>query len=230
MRAVILAGGAGRRLLPYTTVLPKPLMPVGERPILEIVIGQLRSKGFDHLTLAVGYLHALIEAYFGDGSNFGVRIEYSTEKEPLGTAGPLSLLGKIDEDFLVMNGDILTDLNFEYLMAKHKESGAIATLGVYSKPVKIELGVLEIEGKNRVVDYVEKPTLHYDVSTGIYCFRPDVLDYLVPAAKCDLPELVLRIIRERQLVNALRYDGYWLDIGNPSDYEIAIKEVEAGRF
>jgi NDP-sugar pyrophosphorylase family protein len=167
-----------------TAVFPKPLMPLGDSPILEIVVGQLQRAGFDRLTLAVGHLAGLIEAYFGDGSRFGVRIEYSVETEPLGTAGPLSILPHFREDFLVMNGDILTDLDFSELLRGHRASGAIATLAVYNKPVDITLGVVELDARDNVTGYVEKPTRHYLVSTGIYCFRPDVRFRLQHGARC----------------------------------------------
>ncbi len=172
MRSVILAGGEGQRLRPYTTILPKPLMPVGSQPVLEIVVRQLRRSGFNHLTFAVGYLAGLIQAYFGDGGRFGVTIDYSIEHEPLGTAGPLSLISPPSDDFLVMNGDILTDLDYAQLMKAHKASGAIATLAVFQKPVPISLGVLELDDDDHVIKYTEKPTLHYLVSTAIYCFKP----------------------------------------------------------
>jgi NDP-sugar pyrophosphorylase family protein len=229
VRAVVLAGGRGRRLSPYTAVFPKPLVPLGDRPILEIVIGQLRRAGFDRLTLAVGHLAGLIEAYFGDGSRFGVRIEYALETEPLGTAGPLSMLSGIDEDFLVMNGDVLTDLDFGRLLDAHRESDAIATIGVYRKPVDVTLGVVEVDGGDQVTDYVEKPALHYLVSTGVYGFRPDVLRYLDRGVPCHIPDLILRLIGKGERVHAHRHEGYWLDIGRPEDYEVALDHLAHGR-
>ncbi len=226
MRAVILAGGEGQRLRPYTTILPKPLMPVGDQPVLEIIIGQLRRAGFDHLTIAVGYLAGLIQAYFGDGNAFGATIDYSIEHEPLGTAGPLSLIDPPDDDFLVMNGDILTDLDYAGFMEDHKASGAIASLAVFQKPVPISLGVLELDGDDHVINYTEKPTLHYPVSTGIYCFRPEILEHVPRHTHFDLPELVKRLLDAGKEVRAFRFDGYWLDIGRPEDYEIAMSKQE----
>jgi len=221
VKAVILAGGKGRRLLPYTAVFPKPLVPIGEEPILAIIIDQLRRAGFEHIILAVGHLAGLIQAYFGDGSQFGVRIEYSRETAPLGTAGPLSQLSCLDDDFLVMNGDVLTDLNLAQLMSSHRAAGAIGTIAVFRKTVDVSLGVLTLDGGDHVVGYEEKPTLHYLASTGIYCFRPDVLSHLEPGVRCDLPDLVRRLVARGHVVHGHRFDGCWLDIGRPEDYATA---------
>lgn len=222
MRAVILAGGKGRRLLPYTAVLPKPLVPLGERPVLAIVIEQLRRAGFGRLTLAVGHLSEQIQAYFGDGTRFGVAIEYSREAVPLGTAGPLSLLADIDEDFLVVNGDVLSDLDPADLMRAHRRSGAVGTIAVYRKAVDVTLGVLTLDAAGDVAAYDEKPEMHYLASTGIYCFRPDVLQHLEPGAYCDLPDLVRRLVGRGERVHGHRFEGFWLDIGRPEDYEAAL--------
>lgn len=222
MRAVILAGGKGRRLLPYTAVFPKPLVPVGDRPVLAIVIEQLRQAGFTRLTLAVGHLAGLIQAYFGDGSRFGIHIDYSIESTPMGTAGPLGLLDDLDDDFLVMNGDLLTDLDVGALVAAHRSAGAIGTIAVYRKTVDLTLGVLSLDADSRVIDYVEKPSIDYMVSTGIYCFKPAVLEYLVPGVPCDLPDLIRRMITSGQRVHGYRFEGNWLDIGRPEDYEAAL--------
>jgi len=230
MRAIVLAGGQGRRLRPYTVVLPKPLMPLGEKPILQIVVEQLRSNGFDHLTFAVGYLAELIEAYFGDGSRFGVSIDYSREDKPLGTAGPIGLVDNIDDDFLVMNGDILTNLNYAAFMQAHKQSGAICTVASFQKAVPISLGVLELDDQRRVTGYIEKPTLHYPVSTGIYCFRPDVFSHITPNEYCDLPDLIRKFIAEDERVQTWPLEGFWLDIGRPEDYEKAMEEYAEGRL
>jgi len=229
MRGVILAGGRGRRLQPFTTVLPKPLMPVGEQTILEIVVDQLQRAGFTRLTFAIGYLGNLIQAYFANGERFNIDIDYSFETQPLGTAGPLSLLDPPpDEDFLVMNGDILTDLDYRAFIRAHKASGAAITIAMYQKAVPISLGVLELDNSSRVTGYIEKPTLRYPVSTGIYCFQPQVLDHLGKNVPCDLPELILTLIKKRLHVNAYSFDGKWLDIGRAEDYAQAIDDVEAG--
>jgi NDP-sugar pyrophosphorylase family protein len=228
MRAVILAGGKGTRLAPYTTVLPKPLMPIGEMPILEIVIRQLARHGFNDLTLAVGYLAELLMAYCGDGSKFGVKLEYSKEEQPLGTAGPISLIPNLKETFLVMNGDLLTTIDYSAMWKYHRERGAIATLASYRREVKIDLGVIESED-GWVKDYIEKPTYHYAVSTGIYIFEPDVLKHVEKGQRLDLPELVLRLVSAGQKVNIYNFDGYWLDIGRHDDYDSAIEEFSAHR-
>lgn len=222
MRAVILAGGKGRRLHPYTAVFPKPLVPVGDRPILAIVVDQLRRAGFTRLTLAVGHLAGLIQAYFGDGSGFGIHIDYSIESTPMGTAGPLSLLDDLDDDFLVMNGDLLTDLDISAFVAAHRAAGAIGTIAVYRKVVDLTLGVLSLDAESQVTDYVEKPSFDYMVSTGIYCFKPAVLEYLVSGVPCDLPDLIRLLIGRRQRIHGYLFEGNWLDIGRPEDYEAAL--------
>lgn len=229
MRAVVLAGGKGRRLQPYTTVLPKPLMPVGDEPILEIIVRQLREAGCSELTFAVGHLAELIEAYFGSGERFGVSISYSREYTPLGTAGPLGLLPPQDASLIVMNGDILTDLDFRRFATVHRESGAAATVAVYTKHVPLSLGVLDIDDERcAVVGYREKPTECYRVSTGIYCLRPDVLDLLEPGVYSNLPDLILELIERNEKVHAYDFDGCWLDIGTPEDYEYALNTYEGG--
>jgi NDP-sugar pyrophosphorylase family protein len=228
MRAVILAGGKGTRLAPYTTVLPKPLMPVGDMPILEIVIRQLARHGFKDITLAVGHLAELVMAYCGDGSKFGVNIDYSREEEPLGTAGPISLIPNLNETFLVMNGDLLATLDYSAMWNYHMERSAIATLASYRRDIKIDLGVIESED-GWVKDYIEKPTYHYAVSTGIYIFEPAILEYIVRGMPLDLPELMLRLLKSAQKINIYNFDGYWLDIGRHDDYETAISEFNLHR-
>ena len=228
MRAVILAGGKGTRLAPYTTVFPKPLMPIGEMPILEIVLRQLAHHGIQDITLAVGYLAELLMAYCGDGSKFGLRLDYSREELPLGTAGPISLIEDIQETFLVMNGDLLTTIDYSAMWKYHEDRGAIATLASYRREVKIDLGVIESE-EGWVKDYIEKPTYHYAVSTGIYIFNPEVLKYVERGMRLDLPELILRLIHAGEKVNIYNFDGYWLDIGRHDDYDSAVQEFSAHR-
>lgn len=230
MRAIILAGGKGSRLRPYTAVLPKPLMPINDCPIMELVVNQLRNAGFTRLTIAVGHLAGLIQAYFGDGDRFGIPMDYSLETTPLGTAGPLSIIDPPDDDFLVMNGDIMTDLDFRDFAAAHRASGAVASLVAYKKPVHIDLGVIDVDEQGHVTGYTEKPTLTYLVSTGIYCFSPRVLGYLEKGARLDLPDLMLRLMARGETVNAYRFDGRWLDIGRVEDYEEAVQEYAKGAF
>lgn len=227
MRAVVLAGGQGQRLRPYTTVLPKPLMPVGDRPILAVVVDQLREAGVDRITMAVGYLGSLIQAYFGDGANFGVAIDYSMETEPLGTAGPLGIIEPPTEDFLVMNGDLLTDLDLRAFVQGHTDSGAMATLAVFQKEVPISLGILDVDEDGAVIGYTEKPTLSYPVSTGIYCFKPEVLALIPAGVALDLPDLVRSLIGAGRSVRAFPFEGHWLDIGRPEDHEEAQRRFGA---
>lgn len=229
MKAIVLAGGKGTRLAPYTTVLPKPLMPIGDMPILEIVLRQLARNGFTQVSLAVGYLAELLMAYCGDGSKFGLKIAYSREEQPLGTAGPISLVPDLNETFLVMNGDLLTTLDYREMLRFHRERGAIATLAAYQREVKIDLGVIEADEEDWVNDYIEKPVYKYLVSTGVYLFEPDILSFIPPRARLDLPELVLRLKAAGHPVNIYRFDGYWLDIGRHDDYEIAVQEFLSHR-
>jgi NDP-sugar pyrophosphorylase family protein len=229
MRAVILAGGKGARLAPYTTVLPKPLMPIGEMPILEIVIRQLERHGFNDLTLAVGYLAELLMAYCGDGSKFNVKLGYSREEKPLGTAGPIALVPDLHDTFLVMNGDLLTTIDYSAMLRYHRERGALATIACYQRDVKIDLGVIEVGADNWVENYIEKPTYHYAVSMGIYLFEPEILKYIPHYQHLDLPELVMKLMKNGQRVNVFNFDGYWLDIGRHDDYERAIEEFSAHR-
>jgi NDP-sugar pyrophosphorylase family protein len=228
MRAVILAGGKGTRLAPYTAVLPKPLMPIGEMSILEIVIRQLAHHGIHNITLAVGYLAELLMAYCGDGQKFGVKLGYSREEQPLGTAGPISLIPDLNETFLVMNGDLLTTIDYGKMWKYHNERGAIATLASYQRQVKIDLGVIESED-GWVKDYIEKPTYCYAVSTGIYIFEPEVLQFMDHGQRLDLPELVLRLMRANEKVNIYNFDGYWLDIGRHDDYDAAVQKFAERR-
>lgn len=226
MQAIILAGGKGTRLRPYTTVLPKPLMPVGDIPILEVVLRQLKWYGFQGVTITVGHLAGLIETFFGDGSKFDLKIDYSLEDKPLGTAGPLSLIEGYADDFLVMNGDVLTTLNYGELMDYHLASGAIATIATHSKPVKIDLGVLEVDESGRLLDYIEKPTLNYTVSMGIYIFNRKVLDMIPREEYLDFPDLVKKLISAGEKIATYKSDDYWLDIGRHDDYEKSVEDFD----
>lgn len=223
LRAVILAGGKGTRLAPYTTVLPKPLMPIDDMPILEIVLRQLRRAGIQDITLSVGYLASLLEAYFGDGSRWGMTIRYSREDEPLGTAGPLRLVPGLTNTFLVMNGDLLTTLDYAAMVCFHRERRSVATVGLFKRQVKIDLGAIETDSNDRIISYVEKPTLNYEASVGVYVMEPLVLRYIPSGRGFDLPDLVRRLIAEKQPVIGYRFDGYWLDIGRQEDYAQAVE-------
>lgn len=231
-RAVILAGGLGTRLRPYTTVLPKPLMPIGDRPILDIVIRQLARAKFERVTIATGYLAELIEAFFGNGTRHGIPIDYFREDEPLGTVGALSLIGGFDEPFLVMNGDVLTDLDYRALLDGHCEGGQAATIAAHRRAVQISLGVMHFADPDdaaHVTGYSEKPRFDFEASMGVYCFAPRAIDLIAPGERLDFPDLVLRLIAAGELVKAWRSDCYWLDIGRPDDYEQAQDEFESRR-
>ena len=229
MKAVILAGGKGTRLQPYTTVFPKPLVPVGDVPILEILLRQLKRSGVTDITLAVGHLAELIEAFFGDGSKLGLTIRYIREDTPLGTVGPLAQVPGLDDDFLMMNGDLLTTLPYAELMAVHKREGAAATIAVHKRDVKIDLGVLALDDGSCVAEYIEKPTYHYRVSMGVYAFSPRVLS-LIPANEyMDFPTLINVLLEKGEKVYGYQSDHYWLDIGRPDDYQQAVDEFEAHR-
>jgi NDP-mannose synthase len=221
MRAIVLAGGRGTRLRPFTTSFPKPLMPIGDVPILEILLRQLKAHGVRHVTVLTGHLAYLIEGYFADGRGLGLSIDYLHEDEPLGTAGPLrQLAGTLHDDFFVLNGDLLTDLDFATLMQRHQESGAAATVSTFSRTEKIELGVLQVGPDGLVLGYEEKPTLSYDVSMGVYAMSPSVLDR-VPTGYYDMPTLVLDLLAAGQRVVSHRHTGRWLDIGRGDDYDEA---------
>jgi NDP-sugar pyrophosphorylase family protein len=226
-RAIILAGGLGTRLQPYTVILPKPLMPVGDRPVLEIVVRQLRRDRFDRITVATGHLAELIEAFFRDGANYDIPIDYFREHEPLGTVGALALIDGLDEDFLVMNGDILTDMSYAQILADHAANDAIATIATRSRPVEVSLGVMEFDGADptRLSNYIEKPVLDFQASMGVYCFSPRVLAYIEPGRRLDFPDLILRLIAAGEVVRAWPSTDFWLDIGRPGDYEQAQDDI-----
>jgi NDP-sugar pyrophosphorylase family protein len=226
-RAVILAGGLGTRLRPYTTVLPKPLMPVGDRPILDIVIRQLARAGFERITIATGYLAELIEAFFGDGARYGVAIDYFREEEPLGTVGALSLIDGLDDHFLVMNGDILTNIDFSALLDRHRDGGQAATVAAHARDIQVSLGVMLFQQEDdptRVTHYIEKPKLSYMASMGVYCFAPRVRKFIPSGERLDFPDLVLRLIAGGETVRAWPSQDRWLDIGRHDDYEQAQDE------
>jgi NDP-sugar pyrophosphorylase family protein len=226
VKAVILAGGKGTRLAPYTKILPKPLMPIGDMPILEILLRQMKRAGIDEAILTVGHLSELLRAFFQDGKRFGLKINYSYEETPLGTAGPLSLLKDLNEIFLVSNGDVLTNLDFRSLVEYHRSHNAIATIASHSRNVKIDLGVIQTNLDNSIVGYIEKPTYEFFVSMGIYVFEPRVLSYIEYNQYLDFPDLVLKLISAGERVMCYPYEGYWMDLGRIDDYEQAVKEIE----
>ena len=224
-RAVILCGGKGTRLRPYTVVLPKPLMPIGEYPILEVVVRQLARDGFSHITLAVNHQAELIRAFFGDGSKWGVHIDYSLENVPLGTMGPLRLIENLPPDFLVMNGDILTDLDYASFHDRHVAANRLFTISSYQRLQKIDYGVLVVDESGTLTGFQEKPSKGYEVSMGIYMVSREALDY-VPDAPYGFDSLMGDLLKARREVHVERFGGYWLDIGRPDDYAQAIDEFE----
>ena len=228
MKAVIMAGGLGTRLNPLTHIIPKPLLPVGEKSILEISIHKLKEQGFKEVFLAVNYKSDLFESYFGDGSKFGLSVRYAKEEMRLGTAGPLHLLREyLDEPFLVMNGDILTDMAFRALRDFHIENAAELTIVTKSISLPLHYGVVEKDGE-RIRRIVEKPTVESEINAGIYYMSPTALDAIPGGRRFDMTELIKLLIEEDRIVLAYPLQDYWLDIGQMSDYRQAQKDFENG--
>lgn len=231
MRAVILAGGRGTRLKPYTVTLPKPLMPVGdEMPILEIIIRQLSKVGFDHVTLAVNHMANLIMAFFGDGSKWDIKIDYSLEDAPLSTIGPLTLIDDLPENFLVMNGDILCDLNYADFYRYHLRQGNEVTVAVYPRSSKVDFGVLEFDESKTIVKFIEKPVYNFDVSMGVYCLNRGVVSELDRGEPYGFDNLMLDGIKNKRKFGVMPYEGFWLDIGRPDDFAQANDSYETLKF
>jgi NDP-mannose synthase len=227
MRAVILAGGKGSRLRPYTITLPKPLVPVGgELPVLEIVIRQLGEAGFDHITIAVNHMANLVMAFFGDGSRWGTKIDYSLEETPLSTIGPLTLIRDLPADFLVMNGDILCDLNFAEFYRHHVKQRNDVTVSVCTRSSKIDFGVLKYDCNNIATEFVEKPVYEFDVSMGIYCLNRGIIDQLEKGKPYGFDNLMIDGIRNRKRIAVKSFGGFWLDLGRPEDFDIANEKYE----
>jgi NDP-sugar pyrophosphorylase family protein len=229
MKAVVLAGGKGRRLAPYTQIIPKPLMPIGDMPILEVLLRQMKHAGVEEVTLTVGHLANLLRLFFQDGDQLGLKIRYSYEDIPLGTAGPLALLEDLDSTFLVTNGDVLTTLSLSELMAFHRANGGIATIATHKRKVAIDLGVVQCDERHRIVGYVEKPSFDYLVSMGIYVFEARILAYIPRGKYLDLPDLVHQLLTAGEKVISFPFDGYWQDLGRPDDYEHASEDFETMR-
>jgi NDP-mannose synthase len=226
MHAVILAGGKGTRLVPFTKVFPKPLVPLGDKPIIDTIIRQLKHFGFTRITLAVGHMGEMIQTYVRNGERYGIEIDYSFEEEPLGTVGPLAQIPNLEESFLVMNGDLISNINYEDLINFHELHSSVATIGTYEKNFKIDLGIIQNNGEYSITDYIEKPVYTFKVSMGIYVFNSQIIRYIEPHKYLDFPELVKRLIADNNKVVSYHFNGYWLDIGNHSDYEKALEEYE----
>ncbi len=229
MRAIVLAGGRGTRLRPYTTFFPKPLMPIGDMPILEVLLRQMKVAGITDVTLTINHLAEMLRLFFQDGQKLGLNIDYSTEDSPLGTAGPLSLIDGLEDTFLVTNGDVLSMLDIADLVQHHKQSGAIATIATHQRTVKIDLGVIEHDSSGIVTDYIEKPSFDYRVSMGIYVFEPRVVNYIPYNQYLDFPDLVLKLVKAGEKVSSYPFSGYWKDLGRPDDYEQATADFEQMR-
>ena len=226
-RSIILAGGKGTRLRPYTVVLPKPLMPVGEYPILEVVIRQLVGHGFNHITIAVNHQAELIKAFFGSGEKWNVKIDYSLEDQPLGTMGPLKLISDLPEHFLVMNGDVLTDLNYSEFYNEHSSRERLFTISAFAREQKIDYGVLTSDENGNLSGFLEKPTNSYNVSMGVYMVSRKILKYVPFNQPYGFDSLMLDLLKDKEKVNVRPFSGYWLDIGRPDDYMQAIEEFGA---
>jgi len=226
-RAIILAGGKGTRLRPYTVVLPKPLMPVSDYSILEIIIRQLAYYGFDKITMAVNHQAEIIKAFFGDGSKWGVEIDYSLEKKPLSTMAPLKLIPDLPDDFLVMNGDILTDLNYKDFFENHVANKNIFTISSYHRSHTMEYGVLETNKQNNLIGFTEKPKVDYQVSMGIYMVSKKALDFIPEDTKFGFDDLMLALLDKNLSPKVEEFSNYWMDIGRPDDYMKAIEDFES---
>jgi mannose-1-phosphate guanylyltransferase len=219
MKAIVCCGGMGTRLRPYTYSIPKPMLPLGNKPILEYVVRHLKRNGFTDLYFTVGYLKEQIIDYFGNGSKFGVKIQYSIENEEAGTAGSIIPLANwVKEPFVVQMGDHLSRLNIKQLYAFHKKQGGIASVALKRTGVPLEYGIAKIDEQNKIISFEEKPIVRNYVNAGVYVFSPKVFEYIRPHddfAKHVFP----RILEDKQQINGFVFDDYWLDIGRPSDYE-----------
>ncbi|MCW2503907.1 MAG: nucleoside-diphosphate-sugar pyrophosphorylase [Actinomycetia bacterium] len=230
MHAVILAGGKGVRLMPYTTSLPKPLVPIGDQySILEIIMRQLQQQGFKSVTLAIGHLGQLIRAYVGDGSQWGLTVDYALEESPLGTIGPLLMIqDRLPEHFVVMNGDVLTDLDMSDLLRTHTASGGPLTVATYKREVKIDFGVLTAVN-GQIASFTEKPTIDYRVSMGVYGVSKSALAPYTAGLPLGFDDLVLDLLAGDTAPQEYDFDGHWLDIGRPDDYDRANAEFDVLR-
>ncbi len=229
MKAVVLAGGKGARLAPYTTILPKPLMPIGDMPILEVMLLQMKNAGIKNVVLTVGHLSELLRSFFKNGSQLGINITYSYEQCSLGTAGPIALVDGLNDTFLVSNGDVLTTLNLHDLIEFHREQKAIATIAAHHRQSKIDLGVIQKDGDYRITGYIEKPVYDFMVSMGIYVFEPAVLNYIDRNQYLDIPNLIKKLIAADERIVEYEFNGYWEDLGRPDDYARASRDFEDKR-
>ena len=227
MHAVILAGGKGTRLKPYTTLIPKPLVPVGDKAILEILLSRLKKFGVTQVHICLNHSAEIIRAFFGSGKKIGLKINYSQEKDPLGTVGPIKLVKDLPENFLVMNGDLLTDLDFNELYSLHVSQNSILTISSYIRKQKIDFGVLDVNpGNGLLTNFTEKPEYTYNVSMGIYAMNRAVLEMIPYNKPFGFDDLLLMMLTNNQPVTVYSYAGYWLDIGRPDDYDKANEDIQ----
>jgi NDP-sugar pyrophosphorylase family protein len=224
MKAIVMAGGKGKRLYPHTTVFPKPLMPLRDVPIIDVVLKKLYSFGFKRVTLAVGYLADLVKTYVGNGKRYGLKIDYSIESRPLGTIGPLSLVKGLNETFFVMNGDLITDIDIIDMLKFHKKSKCIATLAVKKRKVTVDYGVVNFNPDSKLVSHREKPVLSYHVGAGMCFFEPKVLDFIPKKRRFDFPDLIKSFTSKGFDLNIYKFNNYWRDVGRWEDYLAAHRE------
>jgi NDP-sugar pyrophosphorylase family protein len=228
MRAVILAGGRGVRLQPFTVNFPKPLMPLGDTPVLEVLIRRLATFGITDVTLTLGHLAELVKAYFDQRRDIlPSPPRYVVEDQPTGTAGSLAAVDGLTETFLAMNGDLLTDLDLHALVAHHRQERAALTIATQARQVKIDLGVLEFDSDCRITAYHEKPEQVHHVSMGVYVYEPTVLRFIRSGEHLDFPDLVIRLMEAGERVSAFLSDALWFDIGRPDDYARAQQMFDA---
>lgn len=228
-QAVVMAGGFGVRLRPLTDDMPKPMLPVGDRPLLELIIEQLRSAGIRQVNVTTHYKAEKIIQHFGDGSSFGVELNYVSEDRPMGTAGALSLIEKKNEPLLVVNGDILTGVDFRSMLSYHRENHADLTVAVRKFDIQVPYGVIECNG-SRVESLSEKPLLSFFVNAGIYFLEPSVHRYIPDGEYSDMTDLIRLLLKEKKTVISFPIMEYWLDVGQPIDYEQAQEDMMNGKF
>ena len=227
MKAVIMAGGKGTRLKPYTTSIPKPLVPVGDKAIIEILLNRLKKNGVNEVFICLNHFAEMITAFLGNGNKFGLKINYSLEDRPLSTVAPLKLITNLPEDFLVMNGDLLTDLDFSKLFQYHLQDSSLLTVATYSRAAKIDFGVIEIDpATNTASGFREKPEYRFDVSMGVYAMNQKILNFVPDNEPFGFDHLMLKLLETRQRISVFPYNGYWLDIGRPEDYEKANEDIQ----
>ena len=228
LQAVIMAGGFGTRLRPLTEDLPKPMLPIGDQPVMELMLERLGRAGIKRVNITTHYLPEKIREHFGDGQLFGVELKYVNEERPLGTAGAIGLMEPADTPLLVINGDILTKVDFKAMLKYHRKHKADLTVGVRQYDLEVPYGVLECEGPY-VRGLKEKPKYHFLVNAGIYLLAPSVYQYIPAGERFDMTDLIERLLEDERLVASFPIVEYWLDIGEPSDYQQAQEDLRNGK-